>query len=156
MKVHISFIHVDDVNRDGRNDLVFGHAHDYGLLWMEQGGDGKWTEHMIDDTWSQVHAVTYADLNGDGRKDIVTGKRYMAHDHENGAREPVGVYWYETIVVPPPVGNGKVQWVKHVIDYGGRAGGGMQTHVGDIDGDGDQDVTVGGKLGVFLFENKTK
>jgi hypothetical protein len=156
MKVHISFIHVGDVNKDGRNDLIYGHAHDYGLLWMEQGSSGTWTEHMIDDTWSQAHAVTYVDLNGDGQKDIVTGKRWMAHEHENGAKDPNGVYWYEPIVVPPPLGNGKLQWVKHVIDFGGRTGGGMQIQAQDVDGDGDLDLTMGGKLGVFLFENKTK
>jgi hypothetical protein len=32
----------------------------------------------------------------------------------------------------------------------------MQVHVADIDGDGDPDIAVGGKTGVFLFENKTK
>jgi hypothetical protein len=30
---------------------------------------------MIDDTWSQGHALTMVDLNGDGRPDFVTGKR---------------------------------------------------------------------------------
>jgi hypothetical protein len=70
-------------------------AHDYGIFWMEQAADGKWIKHMIDDTYSQAHALTLVDLNGDGQKDLLTGKRYMAHDHDPGAREPLGIYWYE-------------------------------------------------------------
>jgi hypothetical protein len=46
--------------------------------------------------------------------------------------------------------------VKHVIDYGSRAGGGMQIPVVDLDGDGDLDFVVPGKSGLFLFENLTK
>lgn len=155
-KEALSFIHVYDVNGDKRNDILFGHAHDYGLAWMDRGADGSWAKRLIDDTWSQAHAVTLVDLNGDGKKDVVTGKRYMAHEHENGAREPNGIYWYETITIPPPIGKDQMQWVKHVIDYSTRAGGGMQVEVADIDGDRDLDIAVGGKLGVFLFENKTR
>ena len=33
---------------------------------------------MIDESWSQAHAMTMVDLNGDGKMDFVTGKRYMA------------------------------------------------------------------------------
>ncbi|MGI8992416.1 MAG: FG-GAP repeat domain-containing protein [Bryobacteraceae bacterium] len=147
------FIYALDVNGDGRNDIVTSLAHDYGIFWMEQGEGGKWTKHVIDDSWSQAHAMTMVDLNGDGKMDFVTGKRYMAHNgRDPGEREPLGVYWYEYLKLP----DGKVEWVKHVIDYSTRTGGGMQIPVVDIDADGDLDIVVAGKSGLFLFENLTK
>src|SRR4051794_6627970 len=148
------FMYVLDVNGDGRNDVVTSHAHDYGVFWFEQNGDGTWTKHVIDDSWSQAHALTLADLNGDGKMDIITGKRYMAHNgHDPGEREPLGLYWYEQI----RAADGKsIEWVRHLIDYGSRAGAGMQIRVADLDGDGDLDFAVAGKSGLFLFENLTK
>ena len=108
---------------------------------------------MIDSAWSQGHASTLADLNGDGVPDLVTGKRYMAHNgNDPGEREPLGVYWYEH----RKQATGGVEWIRHLIDYGGRIGGGMQIPVVDIDGDGDLDVICAGKSGLFLLENLTK
>ncbi len=143
------FIYVLDVNGDGRNDLVTSAAHDYGIFWMEQRPNHQWTKHVIDDTWSQAHAMTMVDLNGDGRPDFLTGKRYMAHDHDPGAREPLGVYWYEFL----RNSNESVVWVKHVVDYSTRTGGGMQVPVADLDGDGGLDFVTPGKTGLFLFQN---
>jgi hypothetical protein len=61
-----------------------------------------------------------ADLTGDGQPELITGKRYMAHNgRDPGEREPLGVYWYEYLQV-----NGRLEWVKHIIDYSTRAGGG--------------------------------
>ncbi len=151
--VSVGFIYVLDVNGDGRNDLVTSMAHDYGVFWMERGEGGAWTKRVIDDSWSQSHALTLVDLNGDGRQDLVTGKRYMAHNgRDPGEREPLGIYWYEYL---KPDGK-RLEWVKHVVDYGSRTGGGMQIPVVDLDGDGDLDFVVAGKSGVFLFENLTK
>jgi FG-GAP-like repeat/FG-GAP repeat len=146
------FIYVLDINGDGRNDLVTSAAHDYGVYWMEQLPNHKWTKHVIDDTWSQAHAMTMVDLNGDGKPDFLTGKRYMAHDHDPGAREPLGIYWYEFL----KDADGQVVWVKHVIDYSSQTGAGMQIPVADIDKDGDLDFVTPGKSGMFLFENLTK
>jgi hypothetical protein len=148
------FIYALDINGDGRKDLVTSLAHNYGIFWMEQGADGKWTKRMIDDSWSQAHAVTPVDLNGDGKVDLVTGKRYMAHNGKDpGEREPLGVYWYEQF---SNNGGKTIEWVRHTVDYGGRTGGGMQIPAADIDGDGDVDFAVGGKSGLFLFENLSR
>jgi hypothetical protein len=148
----LGFMYVTDVNGDGRNDVVTSAAHDYGLFWWEQGTDGKWTKHVIDDSWSQSHAMTLIDLNGDGKLDLLTGKRYMAHNgHDPGEREPLGIYWYESIKQE----DGKLDWVRHTIEYSTRTGGGMQIPVADLDGDGDLDFAVAGKSGLYLFENLT-
>jgi hypothetical protein len=145
------FIHVLDVNQDGRNDLVTSLAHDYGIFWMENLGNGQWAKRLIDDTWSQPHALVLADLNGDGRLDLLTGKRYMAHNGKDpGEREPLGVYGYENSRDE----KGAPLFVRHVIDYSTRTGGGMQIAVADINGDKKLDFAVGGKSGLFLFRRR--
>jgi FG-GAP-like repeat len=161
----LGFMHILDVNRDGRNDVVTAAGHDYGVFWFEQGENGQWTRRVIDNAWSQGHASTLVDLNGDGHKDFVTGKRFMAHNgNDPGEREPLGVYWYEFRPSTPPQGSApgrgnvanSVEPVRHLIDYGGRMGGGMQIPVVDIDRDGDLDLVCAGKGGLFFAENLTR
>ena len=161
--VRFGYMHLLDLNGDGRMDVLTGMAHDYGVAWYEQTAEGGWVQHVIDNSWSQAHASVMADMNGDGQADFVTGKRYFAHNGADpGSREPVGLYWYEwrKVAATPNTakgpGNGGVEWIRHLIDYGGRMGGGMQIVVTDIDGDGDMDVVSGGKGGLFLAENLTK
>jgi hypothetical protein len=157
------FMYVLDINGDGRPDVLTTFAHDYGIVWFEHTADDGWIQHTIDNTWSQAHASVLVDLNGDGQPDLVTGKRYFAHNGADpGEREPIGLYWYEFRRVAPTAatatapGNGGVEWIRHIIDYGSRMGGGMQIVVKDMDGDGDLDIVSGGKAGLFLAENLTK
>jgi hypothetical protein len=155
-----SFLYVLDVNGDGRNDVITASAHDYGVFWFEQCADGKWTRHMIDAAWSQAHASLFVDLNGDGKPDFVTGKRFLTHG-DPGEREPLGLYWYEYRPYAPLPGSGmalnstSVEWIRHVIDYGGRVGAGVQMAAADLYGRGHLDLIVAGKSGLILFENPT-
>ena len=75
---------VYDVNQDGKNDLIVGEAHNYGLYWMEQGSDAQggrtWTKHDIETNRSQFHDLQLHDMDNDGQPELVTGKRFWAHN----------------------------------------------------------------------------
>jgi hypothetical protein len=49
-----------------------------------------------------------------------------------------------------------MEWVKHIVDYGTRAGGGIEIATADLGHKGAVDFAVGGKSGLFLFENLTR
>ena len=145
-----AFMYVVDVNKDGRNDILTTMAHSYGVLWFEQGEGGQWMRRPIDNTWANAHSSALVDMNGDGQTDLVTAKRYFGRSgNDPSEREPMGIYWYQYRSGP----KGTVEWIRHLVDYGGRAGGGLQLAAEDIDGDGDRDVVTAGKTGLFLSEN---
>lgn len=149
---HTPQILVHDINGDGRNDILTSTAHKHGIFWYEQQADGSWKQNTIDSTWTQAHSLTLADLDEDGDLDLVTGKRFRAHNtHDPEGTFPPGVYWYEFEMKEKPT------WTKHVISFDEGIGSGMNVPVVDIDGDGDLDIVVTGKWGgPVLFENTAK
>lgn len=142
---------VTDVNKDGLNDFIVGHAHDYGLVWYEQKMEKRtrrWIQHTIDPLHSQFHAMLWTDLDNDGRNELVTGKRYRAHNEKDpGSFDDIGLYYF--------VWNGE-NFTKQVVSYGplGQGKGtGIYFAVADVDGNTWKDIVVAGKEGLFVFYN---
>ncbi len=150
-----------DVDGDGDNDVISSlNAHGFGLAWFEhhkdKNGSITFKKHLIMGSkpsdnafglvFSQLHAVELVDVNGDGLRDIVTGKRYWAHgpkgDVQPGA--PAVVYWFELKRGP----KNDVQFVPHLIDD--DSGVGTEVDVADLNKDGAIDVIVGNKKGTFV------
>lgn len=162
---------VHDFDGDGKNDIAWGMGHDFGLHWAAQrlGADGKrtWVRESIDSTFSQVHTLLLEDLDGNGRPEIVTGKRIYAHETEPGATDAPCIYtfeydpttkkWKKTILYEgePAIGAPADAKSRQALDDfpRGSAGTGLQMHALDIDKDGDIDLVCPGKSGLYLLEN---
>ncbi|MCC6144302.1 MAG: VCBS repeat-containing protein, partial [Candidatus Hydrogenedentes bacterium] len=146
---------VYDVNTDGKPDVIVGQAHNYGLDWYEQGADGDgnrtWTKHEIEPGRSQFHDLALADVDNDGQVELVTGKRYRAHNgHDPGSADPLGLYYYN-------INGGDFERI--TLDYGPHeqaSGAGIYLWIADVDGNGWQDIVAPGKEGLYLFKNMGK
>lgn len=140
-----------DLDGDGDTDVVSGSAHNYGLWWHEQVKDQNnninFRRHVIDSTFSEVHSVVLKDVNNDGLPDLITGKRFFAHQGEGpGGMEPAFIYWFELL----KDGKGKPVWVRHLIDN--NSGVAINFEAEDMNKDGLLDFAIANKNGVFYFE----
>jgi len=152
---------VNDVDGDGLMDIItVWHCHHYGLVWWKQikqaNGSTDWKQHAIlsprpdvsttDFRVSQLHALKLIDMNNDGLKDILTGKRFWAHG-PTGDKEPDApaiVFWLEL----SHDGKGNVTFIPHLIDD--DSGVGTQVAASDLNDDRHPDVIVANKKGIFL------
>lgn len=141
-----------DVNEDGLMDLIVGNGHGYGLYWLEQtlseNGSRKWLKRPIDPFNSQYHTMEWEDIDGDGRPELITGKRYRAHNGQDpGAGDPIGLYYFKW--------NGE-SFTKNVISYGPLGegkGAGIYFSIADLRNSGKKDIVVAGKDGLYVFFN---
>lgn len=120
-----------------------------------QGAGPVWQKHLIvgQEPWeneygvrfSQPHAVALTDVDGDGLKDLITGKRYWAHNGKDpNELDPRVLYWFQT-----KREKDRVSFIPHLIDS--DSGVGTQLTTGDINGDGLVDIVSGNKSGAYVF-----
>ena len=157
---------VSDVDGDGLNDIIVGAAHSYGLAWLKQRIDGSgqrsFLQHWIETDYGQFHTMEAGDLNGDGKPDLVTGKRlYAHHGRDSSAYEPLFMFWYD-------IDGGRFD--RHILSFNhlpkleddlSRRNSppnfvpstGLKINIADMDGNGRQDVVLSGKGGLYIYYN---
>lgn len=140
-------MYLADLDEDGDQDVLSSSAHRVGIWWHEQQQEGdsiKWTTHTINDKIAQTHSLRHEDINGDGHRDLITGKRYYAHNgNDPGEDEPAVLYWFEYKPGKRP------QWTPHMIDN--DSGAGLNFVIEDMNGDKLPDIVISNKKGVFVF-----
>lgn len=161
-------MYVYDVNGDGLNDVVTSlEAHSWGLAWFEQkrdkAGNISFERHMIMDnfstknaggvTFSEMHAMTVADVDGDGIPDIITGKRYFSHLESYSGPDlhgPAVLYCFHT--VRDPKAPGGARFVPELIHN--HSGVGSQLAAADLNNDGAVEIITATDRGNFIFWGK--
>ncbi|MBX3412435.1 MAG: VCBS repeat-containing protein [Pirellulales bacterium] len=153
-----------DVDGDGDNDIITSlEAHEFGLAWYEQVREGdeiSFKQHLIMGSrpeenrygvlFTEPHSVALADIDGDGLKDIVTGKTYWSHHRQSPLWDAGAVvYWFRLVR-----GKDGVDWVPYLAS--GESGIGRQVTVIDLDGDKLLDIVVGGMKGCNVLTHQKK
>jgi len=156
---------VTDANGDGLNDIIIGSDHGYGLAWLEQkmsGGKRSFEKHWIETEYPSLHTMALADLDGDGKPELITGKQLLAHNGgDPGALEPVFIFYYKI---------DKGRFERHILSYthiqpyfrpGNKElppnyviGVGMRLTTADLDRNGHTDVIVACRSGLYVFFNQ--
>ena len=157
-------IRVDDVDGDGDADIITSlSAHGHGLAWFEQREDGFERHDIMGATsldndfgvaFSQLHALELVDMDGDGLRDIVTGKRWMAHQGKDvgGLQEPV-LYWFRQVREVGDAGQvggseARVEFQPHLIHR--DSGVGVDVLVADLNRDQRPDIVSCSKHGLAV------
>jgi hypothetical protein len=125
-----------DINGDGRPDLLCNDPIAKQVIWMESPsikGDTVWKRHTIASgdkgTDRYTHGLGYADMNGDGRKDVIITKG-----------------WWEC-----PGNPARPNWVFHSADLGEDC---SQMYLLDVNQDGKKDLISASahKYGIWWHE----
>jgi hypothetical protein len=145
------------------------------LAWFEQQRDGQgnisWKRHLImsdpstpladrggwEETdksvaFTELHALAFADLDGDGVPEIIAGKRWWSHGYiyeENDVDDPPVLYQFKLVRK-----SGGVAWIPKLIHN--ASGVGTQITAKDINKDGKPEILTTARKGTFVFYDQDK
>ncbi|HYK91246.1 MAG TPA: FG-GAP-like repeat-containing protein [Acidobacteriota bacterium] len=133
----------------GASDIAVGHLGNHRFLcsiepWhgnqiaVYQEANGSWSRQIVDDSFIDGHALYTADLNGDGRDEIIAGYR--------GKGGSVYIYSADDAL--------GLNWTRHDLDKGGISV--ASCAVADLNGDGRPDIACIGSATANLkwYENR--
>lgn len=146
-----------DVDGDGKADVLSSSAHQFGIWYHKQrpadkdGNPTFQTATLFPKLVSETHAAHFKDIDGDGRPDFITGKRWYSHGKaEPGSDGPSAIYWLKNTKGE----DGIAKFTPMTIDE--DSGIGTQFEVADINGDGLLDVISSNKKGVRVIVQQRK
>ena len=127
---------LEDIDGDGRKEIITGKIVPASggqpertmICWYKAGAtlNDPWTEYILDgETAGGAHDVIFADLDGDGRRELVANAMYC---------DQPGLFAYKVPSDPRKL------WKKQVIQSGLSAEG---TRAGDLNGDGKEEIVFG-------------
>ncbi len=138
-----NFIHGETFDVDGDGDADFiGARYQPGLIvWFEQpdknAASGPWKARIAEDEIIGIHGVLKADVNGDGKLDL------LANSAQPKGKFPDSAVWLE---IPENPRLAK-RWTRHVFAKNDAPGLSHYLGAGYLNGDGRLDITLAAKGG---------
>ena len=131
-------VRAGDIDGDGDIDVIGASIIDNDVLWWrnDNGNPVSWNKQDIDLNYYGAHRVDTADINGDGKLDVV-GAAYLGHT----------IAWWKND------GGNPIVWTRQIIEY--NFINACIAYASDMDGDGDLDIigTSQGNNKVALWLN---